>query len=212
MAITLNIAIADDIDDTTGEYEDQIVRAINAAVRYCERSTYYFNESRDITFTTVAGQEWYDEDDAADIATLVRIHEVYCELSGQRRILRRATPEEIEHLTDNSASRGEPYAFTYFGRRLRLYPIPDSTAYTIRLQVGPYRLDFDAADDMANSAWVTEAFDLIKARAKYILYKDTLKDAALAAEALNDYRDHHNALTRETAMRNGRGCIAATDF
>ena len=206
-------AISNDIDDTNGEYTNEIVTALNAAVRYCERNTYYFNEARDVTFTTVAGQEWYDDDDSADITTLIRIQDAYCEQSGaQRRRLNRATPEEIELLADAGASTGEPYAFTYFGRRLRLYPIPDSASYTIRLQVGPYRLNFDATDETSTSAWVTEAYDMIKARAKYILFKDTLLDPARAAEALNDYNDQHRALKGETALRNGSGKIAATAF
>ncbi len=205
--------IADDIDDTTGEYTTEIVAALNAAVRYCERHTYYFNESRDVTFTTVAGQEWYDDADASEIPLIVRIQDAYCEQSGaQRRRLNRATPEEIELMADASASTGEPYAFTYFGRRLRLYPIPDSTTYTIRLQVGPYKLVFDTTNDTADSAWITEGYDMIKARAKYILFKDTLLDPARAAEALNDYNDQHRALKGETALRNGTGKIQATAF
>lgn len=204
-------AISNDIDDTTGEYSSEIVTALNAAVRFCERDTYYFNEARDVTFATVEDQEWYD-DDSADITTLVRIQEAYCELSGQRRTLIRATPEEIEAYADSSASSGEPRLYTYFGRRIRLYPIPDSASYTIRLQVGPYRLDFDATDEDSESAWVTEAYDMIKARAKYILFKDTLLDPARAAEALNDYRDQHIALKGETALRNGTGKIRAATF
>lgn len=53
---------------------------------------------------------------------------------------------------------------------------------------------------------------MVKARAKYILYKDILKDAALAAEALNDYNDQHDALKAETSRRNATGCIRATAF
>jgi hypothetical protein len=205
-------AIADDIDDTTGEYFAQIQSAIVGAIRYCEREPYYFNETRDETFVTVNGQEWYDADDNAKIPTLVRIVAVYSEdASSQRTELRRYTPEEIELLTDNSAATGEPYAYTYFGQRIRLYPIPSATVYTIRLQLGPYRLAKIASTEDTN-AWITEAFDMIKARSKYTIYKDILKDATLAVEALNDYEDQHRQLTAETSRRNGRGFIKITCF
>lgn len=205
-------AIADDIDDTTGEYTAQTQAAVLAAVRYCERRPYYFNETRDVTFQTVDGQEWYDEIDATDIKTLVRIAFAYSEDgNGQRSDLRRVTPDEIESLSDNSASSGEPYAFTYFGQRIRLYPIPGATTYTIRLQLGPYRLT-PLVNDSDTNAWLTEAYDMIKARAKYVLYKDTLKDAALAAEALNDFNDQRAELEAETSRRNGIGTIQATSF
>jgi hypothetical protein len=204
--------IADDIDDTTNEYSDAITKAVQGAQRYCERSTYYFNETRDVTFTTVNAQEWYDESDNANIPTLVRIVAAYSEdAQGQRTTLKRVSPEEIETLSDNSAATGEPYCWTYFNQKIRLYPIPGATAYTIRLQLGPYRLT-ELSDSADTNAWLDEAYDLIKARAKYILYKNTIKDANLAAEALNDWRDQDTALTGETAMRHGTGRVCPTDF
>jgi hypothetical protein len=183
-----------------------------ASIRYCERKTYYFNETRDITFPTVSGQQWYGAADNANIPTLVRIQAVWSEdSSGQRDEIRWAPPEELELLSDNSASSGEPYAYTYFGQRVRLYPIPSTPVYTIRLQVGPYRLTTLSSDTDTN-AWLSEAYDMVKARAKYILAKDTLKDAAIAAEALNDYNDQDAALARETDSRNASGYICATSF
>lgn len=208
----IKAAIADDIDDTTGEYSTQIERAVLAAIRYCERKTYYFNETRDITFPTVNGQEWYDSADNSNIPTLVRIVDAWSEDSnGDRDPLLLMRPEDMELLSDNSASRGEPYAYTYFGQRIRIYPIPDATVYTIRLQVGPYRLATLASDTDTN-AWLSEAYDMVKARAKYIIAKDTMKDALIAAEALNDYNDQDAALSRETDDRNGSGYICATSF
>lgn len=208
----IKAAIADDIDDPMGEYTAQIARAVLASIRYCERKTYYFNETRDVTFSTVNGQEWYGAADNANIPTLVHIAAVWSEdSSGDRDQILYMRPEEMELLSDNSASRGEPYAYTYFGQRIRIYPIPDATVYTIRLQLGPYRLTTLSSDTDTN-AWLSEAYDMVKARAKYILAKDTLKDAAIAAEALNDYNDQDAALARETDSRNGSGYICATSF
>lgn len=209
---SLAAAIADDIDDTTGEYASQINTAILSAIRFCERNPFYFNETRDITFPTIQGKEWYDASDNPNITTLVHISAVYSEdARGQRTWLNRFTPEHIEIMSDNSASQGEPYAYTYFGRRIRLYPVPAAYTYTIRLQVGPYRLNTitNATD---SNAWLTEAYDMIKARAKYILAKDTLKDAPVAAEALNDFQEQFDELKAETSRRNARGIIVSTVF
>lgn len=204
--------IADSVDDTTGEYAGQIAKAITKAIRYCERETYYFNETRDETFVTVDGQEWYGAAANANIPTLVHIEKAYSEdTSGQRTEILRYRPSDIELLADNSASRGEPYCYTYFGQRIRLYPIPAAAVYTIRLQLSPYRLTA-LTDDNDSNAWTTEAEDMIFARAKYILCKDTLKDAVMAAEALNDYSDQHDSLKRETTGRNASGMIVPTCF
>lgn len=205
-------AISDDIDDTQGEYSDQIQKAIFSAIRYCERDPYYFNETRDVTFNTVPGQEWYGAETLSTIGTLIRIQDLFLESASiERRWIRRTYNDEIENLSDNTAERGEPYAWTYFGQRIRLYPIPGDAIYTVRLQLGPYRLAPIILPTDTN-AWLTEANDMIKARAKYILAKDTLKDAAIATEALNDYGDQASALKAETSRRNAVGKIEVTCF
>lgn len=203
--------IADDVDDTSTEYEDQIEKAVQGAQRYCERHGFYFNQTRDVTFSTVAAQQVYDDSDNANIPTLVRVSHVYCTDSGGQTVeLNRITQQEMELLSDNSASTGEPFAWAYYNQEIRLYPIPDAV-YTIRLQLGNYRLTVLSTGTDTN-AWLDEAYDLIKARAKYILYKNTLKDAALAAEALNDFTDQLNALAAETSSRMGSGRIRPTCF
>ena len=208
----LILQIADEVDDTTGEYSGPIQTACYAAIRWCERDVYYFNETRDVTFTTVNGQEWYGAADNSNIPTLIRIVEAYCERSdGERTRMMRVSPEEIELSADNSASSGEPYAYTYFGRRVRIYPIPDATVYTIRLQLGPYRLaTITSASD--SNAWITEAFDMVKAMAKHILYRDIIKDDVEAAKYLLEYQAQNDALKAETSRRNASGYVRVTCF
>jgi len=207
----LAVQIADEIDDTTDEYAGQIQSSIYQAIRWCEREVYYFNETRDVTFPTVEGQEWYGGDHE-QIPRLVRIVAAYSERpDGERYMLRREMPDTMELLADNTAARGEPYSFTYFDQKIRLYPIPDATVYTIRLQLGPYRLAPITATNEAN-AWTTEAYDMVRAMAKHILYRDILKDDNEAAKALAVYQAEHEALKAETSRRNGRGVIIATCF
>lgn len=203
--------IADDLDDTTGEYSSQIANAVLAAIRYCSRSTYYFNETREETFSTVISQQWYDGNDNANIPTLVKITRLYfIDTGGMVTDMIRMPPEEMEVLSDNTAATGQPYGWLYFGQRIRIYPIPNAV-YTIRMQLGPYRLS-PLVNDTDENAWLTEAYDLVKARAKYLLFKNTLKDAQLAIEALNDYADQDSALIAETGARNGTGSVRPTCF
>lgn len=203
--------IADDIDDTTGEYTAQTRRSVLEAIRYCERQTYYFNETRDATLTTVVGQTWYTSADLEAIATAVRIQEIYyIDSSGNYRPLIRVPPEELELLADNTGSQGEPSNWAYFQQQVRIYPIPND-AYSLRFQLGPYRLT-PLTSDTDTNAWLSEARDLIKARAKYILGKNTLKDPVLVGEAQLDYQDQDNRLTAESSSRMGTGYIQPSDF
>jgi hypothetical protein len=207
----LTADIADDIDDTTNEYGNAILKAVQGAQRDCERFTFYFNETRDKIFATVAGRAIYAKSDLADIASLARIQAAFLvDVAGQVTSLSPRTPEELELLSDNSAARGQPSGYAYFNQAIRLYPIPNAV-YTVRLQLGPYRLTA-LSQPTDSSAWLDEAYDLIKARAKYRLYKNTLKDANLAAEALNDFNEQLSQLKAETSSRNGSGFVRPTEF
>lgn len=204
--------IADDIDDTTGEYGAAILKAVQGAQRDCERQTYYFNETRDVTFPTVVDQEWYDETDNANIPTLIKIQAAYLiPASNQIHWLTRTTPEHLEILGGSNTTSNQPTLWTYFAQQIRLWPKPNLATYTVRLQLGPYRLT-PLASPTDTNAWLDEAYDLIKARAKYRLFKNTLKDPPLALEALNDWLDQDSALTGETTSRNGMGRIRPTRF
>lgn len=207
----LEAEIADDIDDTEGEYAAQIVTAIQAAQRYCERENYYFNETRDETFATVADQEWYGVSDNANIPTLIEIARLLVvDEDGNVEELDRQLPETLEVWAGN-ATTGKPTDWTYFGQKIRLFPKPDAADYTIRMQIGPYRLDA-LSQSTSTNAWLTEAYDLLKARAKYILWKNTLKEAPFAIEALNDFTDQQNQLIKETARRTGTGYVIPSQF
>jgi hypothetical protein len=207
----LTADIADDIDDTAGEYGAAILKAVQGAQRDCERFTFYFNETRDKTFSTVISQQFYTSADLADIATLVHIQRAYfTDTGGQIIDIAWSDPAELEILSDNTGATGQPTSYTYFNRQIRLYPIPNAI-YTIRLQLGPYRLTALASGSDTN-AWLDEAYDMMKARAKYRLYKNTLKDVGLAAEALNDYNEQFVLLKVETSKRNGSGYIRPTSF
>ncbi len=204
--------ISDEVDDTTGEYLNQIQTCIFKAIRVCEREPYYFNETRDVTFQTASGQEWYDSRDNPNIASLVRIVAAYSEdANGQRIILTRSSPEDLEIVSHGNSATGQPNSFTYFGQRIRLFPVPGEEEFTIRLQLGPYRLaPIQSAND--SNVWFTEAFDMVKARAKFEFYRNYIQDAELAAAALNDFREQDDLLKAETSRRNGSGCIKATAF
>ena len=207
----LTADISDDLDDTAGEYGAAILKAVQGAQRDCERFTFYFNETRDVTFSTVISQQWYGAAANANIPTLVHIQEAYyTDTGGNILILVWSPPEELEILSDSTSATGQPSNYTYFNKQIRLYPIPNAV-YTVRLQLGPYRLGA-LANPSDNNAWLDDAYDLLKARAKYRLWKNTLFEPGHAAEAMNDYNEQFAMLKAETSKRNGSGYIRSTEF
>jgi len=203
-------AIADDVDDTNNEYLAQIQSSIFAAIRYVEREPFYFNEARDVRFNTIAGKAIYDANDNKNIGSSGGIRAVFCQKAGQSARHLRKMKAEIWETENHAASRGMPYAYSYFAQNLRLYPTPDAD-YLIRLSVAPKRLSTMTSTDEVHP-WFEEAFDLIKARAKYELYKNILQDEMRATISLHDFTEQLHALRAETSRRNSTDNVVATEF
>jgi len=202
--------ISDELDDTNDSYLPQIQNAILAAIRFCAREPFYFNRNREAKLTTKAGYSCYDAGDNAALAALGSVTAAYCEADGGICALKRVAAEELQLIAGGNAIMGLPCLYGFFGQKLCLYPVPDK-AYIIRLLLSPALLP--AAKTVSEAGpWFSEAFDLVKARAKYDLYKDILKDAPLAAAAFNDFKEQWAALQAETSRRAGAGRVKATQF
>ncbi|GAA5111793.1 hypothetical protein [Bartonella jaculi] len=202
--------IQSEIDDITDEYVAQIQESIFAAIRFCERETFYFNESRDVVFTTQAGKGVYDATDTRHIETAVKIKSVYLS-SGQDHKFALACKDHVSLETSlSSEQQGTPVYYSYFDRKLSLYPTPDK-AYQIQLILSPLRLaEIESVDE--EHLWFVHAFDLIKARAKYELYKNILKEPDCATAAYNDFNEQLHELRAETSKRHNVTRIIPTDF
>jgi len=205
-------ALSDELDDAHGDYKSQIHMAIFAALRFCAREPFYFNEARDVVFHTVAGKAWYDASDNSHIGTLAGLGAVTCQrgATGHAWQLEREDPARLEVL-DASGVSGRPQKFCYFGQKLRLSPRPDHHDYRIRLQLAPIRFE-KIEDATQDNIWFMQAFDLIFARAKYELYKNTVKDGAAALVAKGDFDEQLHMLRAETSRRKTQGHIQPTLF
>jgi hypothetical protein len=151
-----------------------IHNAIMKAIRKWQRKKFWFNQANQLTFQTVPGQAKYQDE-----ARFYDISEAFSvDLQGQRHCLRLMDIARFEHLTDNSASQGRPYAFTRHNDAMGLYPIPNA-AYGILL-IGYERLDAPATDTEPGNAWMLHGYDLILLAAKANLYVDYMEDAGQA--------------------------------
>lgn len=169
--------VAEELDRTDLASTDHLANAVLMTIKRYEGTRLYFNEARDLTFTTVAGQALYTSADASWIPTVLRLDEGYVTVGGQFRLLCRADPFTLEYLSDNSASEGEPYDWAYYNQNVRLYPVPD-TAYAVRFY-GLKRLA-TLVEDTDTNAWTTDAEDLLVAGAKRWLCQHVTRDLQFA--------------------------------
>jgi len=204
----LKTRIATDLD--RDDLTTEIGEAITDAIRYYRAKRFYFNETRSQTFNTIAGQIWYGVSDAAFIPLIKKIDGVYITVSGQRRLLERVDPETFELISDDSGANGDPYSYTYYNQQLGLYPVAGS-AYEIRV-TGVISLAAPSTDAEADNAWMTEAFELIRCRAKAYLQVHRLGDPQAAAVTAAAEGQAFSQLVSETVRQTGTGIIRSVNL
>lgn len=183
---------------------NQIKLCIQEAIAHHEVERYWFNQFRDRTFNTAVDKEFYDGTDQADIPNVLEFDAVTLTVGSTRRLLRKAPYVGLEALSGDSNARGEPTHYAYWGRALRLYPVPDGV-YSIRLS-GLFKLPVLNGDADQN-AWTNEAEDMIRHRAKSIFYSQYLRDDANAARAVALEESARERLAATTAKRLASGEI-----
>ncbi len=170
--------IADDI--ARSDLTSQIASAITTAIEAYQDNRLFFNESRDITFNTGADQDFYSSSDESNIPDLINIDWMTILIStNDLRTLERRDPQEVDYDAGNTSSTNQPYSYAYYQQKIRLYPKPSSSAWTVRVQ-GHVKAAAPASDAETGNPWMTYAERLIRSRAKYELAVHVLKDNELA--------------------------------
>lgn len=185
----------------------QVTDAINTAIDQIEAERFYFNETREITFDTVVGQEFYTATDNVLIGRITKFDYVKLIRTGSTYSIDPERPERIETLNNNGTQTGEPRLYCYYGEKLRIYPVPASIeSIRIGAQV---KVPAPADNVEADNPWMVKAEKLVRCYAKYELYENVLFDpikaptfnpnneAGPTAEAFRNLRKRTNALTQQ---------------
>jgi hypothetical protein len=204
----LKAEIADDLERP--ELATTIAAETTRAITYYQKTRLYFNETRDVTFSTVANQKLYTTADSASIPKFEEFDQVNVEDGTTIVELDEIYPDEWELLTASGASTGRPLNWTYFNQSIGLYPIPDQ-AYTIRL-IGHIIVDAPTSDADSTNVWITEAFELIRARtcAQICMKKTRDTDGVQLYRAAE--MEELNRLKKLTASRVGTGFVTPSEF
>lgn len=166
---TMKSRIADEL--ARADLSTQIPKAIQDAIKLYERKQFYFNSKVNGTFSTVASQEYYGNAANTDIPNLSEISSMKGTLNGVTLPIIPQAFETIDQ-AQNGNVVGFPEFFAYFAQQVRLYPMP-SEVWTIT-GAWTYRLPTLSADADTN-AWMTDAEELIRRRAKINLMVDVIR-------------------------------------
>lgn len=177
----------------------EIGYAINEAIRDYSSERFWFNQSRSVTFNTVASQRWYTSSDNASIPNLAVIDQVICDNDGDLNEVPMVENWWLETVDDGTTEE-EPTMYAYFDRQMRLYPVPDGV-YAIRVVgiVAPTELSADSETNV----FTLYAPTLIRLSAKRRIYAEVMKDPAKAELEAQNENLARMRLLRETSMRAG---------
>ena len=188
-----------------------IASAIADAIGAYQTERFFFNESRDLcTFNTVVGQQFYGASDHALIPDILAIDYVAITVGSIVSLMSAARPAALEDLGNAGTQRGEPYAYAWYDRKLRLYP-PPGQVYPVRI-AGHFRLGAPASDLEAGNVWMVEAERLIRSRAKYELAIHWLKDGELATTMAASVTEALDQLKARTNRQTATGIVQPTRF
>lgn len=206
---TKAIMIAEIEDDTERDDSAAIGKKIDAAIRHYQPRRFWFNESRSVTFNTVASTDLYT---FVTIGTeFYRIDKVAVTISaGDVRELDRMNYVDLGQLADNNTDTGEPSDYAYINKAIRLWRNPDAI-YSTRL-TGHVKVAAPASDSEASNVWMTEAYDLIMSRSKSELYAHRWEDPTNAAIMREAEFDALRRLQSVTMDKVETGYLEATEF
>lgn len=200
--------ILDEID--RADLVSQTAYAITDAITFYQPERFIFNESRDITFNTVAAQEFYGKADNAAIPTMWSFDYLVLYLGGIPWPIKRRTPEYVEFANNNGLVTGQPYNYAWYNKQIRLGPVPDN-AYIIRV-AGRITYAAPASDAEANNPWMIDAEKLIRCRAKYELALNIIKDTEMAQVMAAQVQEAYDQLKGITNRQTGTGVVTPTSF
>jgi hypothetical protein len=208
----LKAEIMDDMHRSSVADGTRVLAAISTAIKFYQPKRFFFNESRSVTFNTVASTDTYAFGTGLAITTeFYKIDGVWITISSSDiRELTQVHPEELEADANEITDTGEPSEWAFINKSLRLWRNPDDI-YSVRI-MGHVKLAEPATDGEANNAWMTEAYELIRCRAKYSLALHVWKDLELAGRMKAGMADALSSLNDATVDKFRTGFVTPTDF
>lgn len=189
--------------------EAEIKDAINTAIEFYASERFWFNQTRAVTFNTVAGQRAYGIAAEDDIENMSRIDAVLQTQNSSIVEIGRISPLDMDLLHTPNSQDARPSCWAWIGDEIHFWPTPDAVYATRMIGVKRYAV---LAGDNDENPWLTYAANLIRYAAKRILYADIIRDTDQAGIAAMAEEFERNRLGIETLARMPRGKIQATQF
>lgn len=188
-------------DDLNDELADALSLCIQQSIDFYKNQRFWFNELR-TTSTLTSGSEYVDIP-----ADFVYIDQLRIIIGGVRYAMTKNTMEEIESLYSVPLT-GQPTNWAEWVYQARVWPTPNIDYTLIWLGVKNVTPALDYTDGNSTNEWLVSGYDLIDARARFLLYRDYFRDdqgmqiaKAAETEALSNLKAWSNRLIATGRVR-----------
>lgn len=211
MATFLDLRTNIATDLTRQDIDAQTKNAVIDAIKAYEAERFWFNQTRSLTFSTIAAQNAYGSAALSQIPNVIEFDQVFFRdtATSSGYALCKQEADDFEWLLNANTANGRPTDYTFIDGQMLLWPTP-AAAYIIRPHMH-YRLPMLSADG-DSTAWCNEAENLIRAHAKMILYANVIEDDAGASRMQAQIPFLKGRLDEETTSRMATGRIRGTRF
>ena len=169
---------------------------INDAIRMFKAKNWWFLEeptSATKTATTTASNSY------VTLPTgLIQIETLKITINGQLQSMRAVSHNEMEEAHEGTATVGQPYSYTLYGGRMRLYPTP-SDVFTLTFTGLFEEASLTVSAD--TNAWMTDGELLIRHTARMTVLRDYIRDFDAASSCQPAIAQAVDALDREHYRR-----------
>lgn len=188
----MNRRIADELNRT--DVSSQINLAIKTAIKHYNSEAVSFREHRAYV-PTVADKEYYPVPD-----DFVELDDLRIQISNNTYVLNRRSQRYLNDIyTTGTVDSGPPESFALYQEQIRVYPVPDQS-YTLFLD---YKRELDELSATSDTnAYMTKYEGLIRARSKWDVCKNVLKDKEQAADHKAEELDEKESMEKQEARYN----------
>jgi len=182
-----------------------VKQAINDAIFEAAQERFYFNETKDTSFNTVNGQEYYPD------LGIVELDSIWYFNGTTRYNLFLASNKDLDDAAEGNVLGGQLMSMSHTAGQFRLYPIPTSVTAVHVSGYGkltPYPL----VNDADTNAWLTDGETFIRALAKRNFLRDVVRDYGEARTYDVIAEDYKKLLLERTAVKSSTGKIRSTQF
>lgn len=193
-----------------GDLSSQIQECVNDAIAFYQPDRFIFSETRDLSLSTVAGQEFYSSTDDPLLGTLYAFDYITVTIGTAKFDLPRYQPEDLELLTQSGTQQGQPQCYSYYNYQLRLYPVPN-TVYPLTI-AAHQKIPAPSSLTDTSCPWMTDGERLIRGRARYELAMNYTYDMDEAQRMTAFVTEAYDQLKARTNKLAGTGSIRPTQF